>query len=142
MAHRVVERARLGGGGVAIMSTRLLLSGLLKTAVVRRKRMADGALYAVATVSDSDRGMRREWRVFANDPAVIEQLEEMAHGEPIACSGPFYAAIDGGDLVYRMTIEALVDVSAGKNARVKSPRNPGWKAPSSISLRARRSRRD
>lgn len=99
------------------MSTRLLLSGLLKTAVVRRKRMADGAIYAVATVSDFDRGARREWRVFANDPAVIEQLEEMRTGEPIACSGPFYVAIDGGDLAYRMTIEALVDVKRRKKPK-------------------------
>lgn len=99
------------------MSTRLLLSGLLKTAVVRRKRMADGALYAVATVSDTDRGTRREWRVFANDPAVIEQLEQMRTGEPIACSGPFHVAVDHDHLVYRMTIEALVDVKRRKKPK-------------------------
>ncbi len=92
------------------MSSRLLLSGVLTNAAVRRKRKSDGAIFAVATIRDRDRLENRVWRVFANDHDVIEQLEGLRVGEPIAASGPFYVAVDGGQPVYRMTIEALIDV--------------------------------
>jgi hypothetical protein len=102
---------------MATMSSRLLLSGVLTDAAVRRKRKSDGAVFAVATIRDRDRLENRMWRVFANNDEVIERLEDMRVGEPIAASGPFYVAIDGGQLVYRMTIEALVDVKRGKKPR-------------------------
>jgi hypothetical protein len=91
------------------MSTGCLLTGRLSSAAIRRKRRDNGSIFAVARIRDSDRGVAREWVAFANDLLIIEQLEEMRVGEPIACSGPFYVAVDGDALAYRLTIEALVD---------------------------------
>jgi hypothetical protein len=71
------------------MTSRLLLSGTLAAAALRRHRKADGAIFAVCKVRDTDRGSLRFWTVFANDLTVIEHLEEMRVGEPIAIAGPF-----------------------------------------------------
>jgi hypothetical protein len=87
------------------MTSALLFAG----PAVRRKRRDTGAIFAVARIRDTDRGMSREWVAFANDLLIIERLEELCVGEPIACSGPFYVAVDGDALAYRLTIEALVD---------------------------------
>ncbi len=91
------------------MSSALLLTGKLANAAVRRKRRSDGAIYAVARIRDSDRGMPRDWTAYANDLATIERLEELRVGEPVACSGPFCVAVDGDALAYRVTIETLID---------------------------------
>ncbi len=91
------------------MSSALLLTGKLASAAVRRKRRSDGAVYVVARIRDSDRGMPRDWAVFANDPAMMERLEELRVGEPVACSGPFYVASDGDAIAYRLTVETLID---------------------------------
>ena len=42
-----------------LMSSALLLTGKLAIAAVRRRRRSDGAIYAVARIHDSDRGMPR-----------------------------------------------------------------------------------
>ena len=92
------------------MSTRLLLTGLIASAAVRRKRKSDGAVFAIVRIRDTDRFERREWTGFANDPEVIEQLEAMRTGEPIAVTGPFSVVVaDGGRIEHRITIEALID---------------------------------
>jgi hypothetical protein len=90
------------------MTSRLLLAGVLTSAAVRRKRLADGAIFAVAKVRDTDRGMARTWTLFVNDPVIIEQIEEMRVGEPLAIAGPFSVAGER-DLEFRITAEALVD---------------------------------
>jgi hypothetical protein len=90
------------------MSARILLSGTLATAAVRRKRRVDNHLYAVCDMRDTDRGETRRWRVYANDLDLIER-EELRVGEPIACSGPFYVGIEGDALIYRRTVESLID---------------------------------
>ncbi len=71
------------------MSTHILLSGILAGAAVRRKRRDTGALFAVATVRDADRGQPRVWRAFFNQSELIELVEEIRTGEPIAVTGPF-----------------------------------------------------
>jgi hypothetical protein len=110
------------------MSARLLLAGVLASAAVRRKGRDNGAIFAVAGVRDTDRGAERDWRVFVNDPALIERIEEMRAGEPIAISGPFYFSVEGGEPVYRITAEALLDTKRrrkpkgliGREQRVES----------------------
>jgi hypothetical protein len=100
------------------MSSRLLVTGLLAGAAVRRKRKSDGAIFAIVRIMDSDRFERREWTCFVNDPAIIEQLEEMRVGEPIAATGPFSVLIaDGGRIEHRITIETLVDVKRRKKPK-------------------------
>ena len=59
------------------MSGALLLSGILASPAVRRKRRADGAVFAVARIYDTDRGAPRHWTVFINQPSLIEQFEEL-----------------------------------------------------------------
>ena len=71
------------------MTSRILLSGTLASAAIRRKRRSDGAVFAIAKIRDTDRGLSRTWTLFVNDPALIEQIEEMRAGEPIAVAGPF-----------------------------------------------------
>ncbi len=105
------------------MSTRILLSGTLAGAAVRRKRKADGALFAVATVKDVDRTEVRLWKMFINDPALIEQVEEMRVGEPIAITGPFSVALSTGrhepELEYRITAEAILDTKRKRKSKTK-----------------------
>ena len=105
------------------MSTRILLSGTLAGAAVRRKRKADGALFAVATVKDTDRTELRLWRMFINDPVLIEQVEEMRAGEPICVSGPFAIAIAAGrqdpEIEYRITCEAILDTKRKRKSKTK-----------------------
>ena len=98
------------------MTSRVLLSGVLASAAVRRKRRADGVIFAVAKVRDTDRGMARTWTLFVNDPALVEQIEEMRAGEPICISGPFTVAGER-DLEFRITAEALVDTKRRKKPK-------------------------
>jgi hypothetical protein len=98
------------------MSARVLLSGVLASAASRRKRRSDGVIFAVAKVIDSDRGMSRTWTVFVNDPVIIEQIEEMRVGEPIAIAGPFSVAGER-EIEFRITAEALVDTKRRKKPR-------------------------
>jgi hypothetical protein len=95
------------------MSSRLLLTGVLAGAAVRRKRRDDGAIFAVAKIRDTDRHSTRTWTAFANDPELIELLEGLRVGEPIAISGPFSVNIAGSEreptIEHRITIDALLD---------------------------------
>jgi hypothetical protein len=110
------------------VTSALLLTGRLASPAVRRKRRDTGVLFAVARIRDMDRGMPRDWTVFANELCTIERLEEMRVGEPVACSGPFYVAIDGDALSYRITAEVVLDVKRrrkpkgliGREQRVES----------------------
>jgi hypothetical protein len=103
------------------MSSRLLLTGTLAGAAVRRKRKADGALFAVATIRDTDRSERRIWTVFAADIAVIEALEELRIGEPIAVAGPFSITVAGTKnepkIEYKLTIESVLDTKRRKKTK-------------------------
>ena len=103
------------------MTSRIMFSGTLASAAVRRKRKADGAVFAVVKLRDSDRGEARYWTAFANDPAVIEHLEEMRVGEPIAIAGPFSIVIAGAErepmIEFRITIETLVDTKRRKKPK-------------------------
>src|SRR5271165_754178 len=85
--------ARICQSAERVMTSRLLLSGMLASPAVRRRRRADGAVFTIARIRDTDRGASRDWRLFANDPALIERLEEMRVGEPTAVSGPFSVVI-------------------------------------------------
>jgi aspartyl/asparaginyl-tRNA synthetase len=100
------------------MSSRLLLTGTLASPAVRRRRKADGAVFARATVRDSDRGEPRQWTVYANDPDVIEQLEALRTGSSVAVSGPFAVVITGqDDLEYRLTAVAMLDTKRKKKSK-------------------------
>ena len=123
------------------MSSATLLSGVLTSAAVRRKRQADGRLYAVADVRDTDRGGQRYWRVYLNDLELIERVEEMRVGEPIAISGPFYFSVEGTRIVHRITAEALIDIGAGASRKGKSQKSRASSRTSSISHRVRQSRK-
>ena len=96
--------------------TRVLLSAILASPAVRRKRRADGAVFAIAKVRDSDRGMARTWTVFANDLTVIELLEDMRVGEPVAIAGPFTVARER-DFEYRISAESVIDVKRRKKPK-------------------------
>ena len=88
----------------------------MASAATRRKRRADGAVFAIAKVRDSDRSLSRIWTVFANDPTVIETLEEMRVGEPIAIAGPFTVAGER-DLEYRISAESLIGTKRRKKPK-------------------------
>jgi hypothetical protein len=98
------------------MSSRVLLSAVLTSAAIRRKRRADGAIFAIAKVRDTDRGLSRTWTVFANDLSVIGALEEMRLGEPICIAGPFTVAGER-DLEYRISAESVIDVKRRKKPK-------------------------
>jgi hypothetical protein len=98
------------------MTSRLLLAGILTSAAIRRKRRADGAIFAIAKVRDTDRGMARTWTLFVNDPVIIEQIEEIRIGEPICVAGPFTVAGER-EIEFRITAEALVDTKRRKKPR-------------------------
>jgi hypothetical protein len=98
------------------MTSRILLSGTLASAAIRRKRRSDGAVFAIAKIRDTDRGLSRTWTLFVNDPALIEQIEEMRAGEPIAVAGPFYVASER-DLEYRISAESLIDTKRRKKPK-------------------------
>jgi hypothetical protein len=98
------------------MTSRVLLSAVLTSAAIRRKRRADGAIFAIAKVRDTDRGLSRTWTVFANDLTVIETLEEMRVGEPITIAGPFSVAAER-EIEFRITAEALVDTKRRKKPK-------------------------
>jgi hypothetical protein len=105
----------------AFMTSRLLLTGVLTGAAVRRKRKADGVLFAVAKIKDTDRSERRIWTVFATDIAVIEALEELRIGEPVAVAGPFSISVSGTKnepkIEYKLTAESLLDVKRRKKPK-------------------------
>jgi hypothetical protein len=98
------------------MTSRLLLSAVLATPIVRRHRRDDGRLFGVATLRDADRGEVRTWTVFVNDVSLIEKFEALRAGEPIAISGPFNVTADDARLVFRITADALV---SGRKQRKK-----------------------
>jgi hypothetical protein len=98
------------------MTSRVLLSGVLASPAVRRKRRADGAVFAIAKIRDTDRGLSRTWTLFINDPVLIEQIEEMRVGEPIAVAGPFSVAAER-DLEYRISADALIDTKRRKKPK-------------------------
>jgi hypothetical protein len=98
------------------MTSRVLLSAVLASVAVRRRRRADGAVFAVARVRDTDRGLSRTWTVFANDLTVIEMLEEMRVGSPLAIAGPF-SAVGERDLEYRISAESVLDVKRRKKRK-------------------------
>ena len=103
------------------MSTRLLLSGILAGAAVRRKRRDNGVLFAVAAVTDTDRGQPRVWRTFINDLEMIELVEEMRTGEPIAVTGPFSIIVAPGQrepsIEYRISVEAILDTKRKRKSK-------------------------
>jgi hypothetical protein len=98
------------------MTSRLLLAGIVTSAAIRRKRRADGAIFAIAKVRDTDRGLSRIWTVFVNDPVIIEQIEEMRVGEPIAVAGPFTVACERY-LEFRISAESVIDVKRRKKPK-------------------------
>ena len=74
------------------------------------------AVFAIAKVRDSDRGMARTWTVFANDLTVIELLEDMRVGEPVAIAGPFTVARER-DFEYRISAKSVIDVKRRKKPK-------------------------
>jgi hypothetical protein len=112
------------------MTSRTLIAATLETPVVRRNRKSDGGLFAVAKIIDRDRNETRRWTVFINDQELIEQVEALRIGEPLAITGPFYVvpAANGADTEYRITCQKLLDTrpprksktAKAREARVKS----------------------
>jgi hypothetical protein len=98
------------------MTSRILLSAVLASVAARRKRRSDGAVFAVCKVRDSDRGSPRFWTVFANDLTVIEMLEGIRVGEPIAIAGPF-SVVGERDLEYRISAESVIDTKRRKKPK-------------------------
>jgi hypothetical protein len=98
------------------MTSRVLLSAVRASVAARRKRRSDGAVFAVCKVRDSDRGSPRFWTVFANDLTVIETLEELRVGEPIAIAGPFTVAGER-EIEFRISAESVLDVKRRKKPK-------------------------
>jgi hypothetical protein len=103
------------------MSSRLLLSGTLAAPIARRVRRADGKAFAVTTVRDTDRGEPRSWTVFVNDPSVIEKIESMKDGEPIALCGAFSIAVNGSRLTYKISAEAVIGARKSRKKKSATP---------------------
>jgi hypothetical protein len=103
------------------MSSRLLLTGTLAASATRRKRNSDRARFAVKKLMDTNRGERRLCTPFGNDPELIERLENMRVGEPLAVTGPFaitvHASRNGQEILYRITAEAILDAKRRKKAK-------------------------
>jgi hypothetical protein len=85
----------------------------------RRRRRSDGAVFAVATLTDRDRLENRTWTAFANDLQIIERLEQLRVNEPLAVTGPFTALpnADGSGVIWRITIEAMLDARRPKKGK-------------------------
>jgi hypothetical protein len=105
------------------MSSRLMLAAFVCDPAVRRKRNADGAIFATMKVRDTDRSETRLWTVFFNDPELIERAEELRRGEPVAIAGPFSIVLvdSRGEPVidYRITAQTFVDTRKRKSKTQK-----------------------
>ena len=100
------------------MTSRTLISGTITVALVRRRRNADGGLFGFAYITDRDRLETRKWKVFANDVEIIERLEALRIGEPIALSGPFSIITkEGVEVEFRVTAEQLIDAKKPKKSK-------------------------
>jgi hypothetical protein len=103
------------------MTSRLLLTGTLESAAVRRNRKADGVVFAIVTIKDTDRGWSRIWTAFAGDLDLIEQLEQMRIGSPLAVCGPFAIAVAGTKsepkIDHRITIESILDFKRKRKSK-------------------------
>ncbi len=106
------------------MTTRILLSGRLKSAIFRRRRKSDGALFGICRIDDRDRMEVRVWTVYVNDPDVIDQLEELRVGEPIAIVGPFsgFPSTNGQGIDWKISAEAVLDVKRKKKSKTAKGR--------------------
>ncbi len=91
-------------------TSRALISGELQGRLVRRKKRADGSIYGIATVRDRDRLEVRRWKVFFNDLDLIERVEKLRPGEPIALVGPYYAVAAGEAVQYVATAFEVIDL--------------------------------
>jgi hypothetical protein len=102
------------------MSSRLLLSGVVTSPVVRRNRRDDGRLFGVASVTDDVQGEPRTWTVFVNSTELIEGFERLKIGEPVAITGPFTVKLEGAGLVHRITADAIVGARKPRKKRDKT----------------------
>jgi hypothetical protein len=97
------------------MTSRILLTGVIASAALRRKRRDTGAVFGVAKIRDSDprAGAARIWTTYINDLDLIEQFEALRVGEPVAVTGAFSVVIAGSDrepkIEHRISAEALID---------------------------------
>ncbi len=105
------------------MTSRLLLTGVILDVAARRKRKSDGVIFAVAKVRDTDRNESRVWTVYFNDLDLIERVEELLSGEPIAIAGPFCVVIAGppGEqaLEHRVTAETFIDTRRRRKSKTQ-----------------------
>ena len=102
------------------MTSRILLSAVLVGALARRDRRDDGRLFGVATLRDTDRGKSRTWTVFVNDVELIERLEKLKDGEPVAIAGPFSVTADGDRLVHRISADEIIGARKERKKRSKN----------------------
>jgi hypothetical protein len=105
------------------VSSRTLLSATLAGSLVRRNRRDDGRLFGVARATDLECGQPREWVVFVNDPALIEQFEKLKEGEPVAIAGPFAVRANGKRIEFRITADAIIGTRKQRKKRLKEEGN-------------------
>jgi hypothetical protein len=95
------------------VSSRLLLTGILSRVMERRTRKIDGKVFGVGQLRDTDKTEVRNWTLYANDAALIDQLERLPVGSPLAIVGPFSITIRGTKLEprpeFKITAEAVLD---------------------------------
>jgi hypothetical protein len=100
------------------MSSRVLVTGEITRALVRRRRNSDSATFGVFRVRDSDRLADRIWICYANDLELIEAIELLRGGEPVALTGAFNFRIGGTadepEIEHRLTVTAIVDTRPRK----------------------------
>jgi hypothetical protein len=54
---------------------------------------------------------------FANDPAIMEEIEALRTGEPIACSGPFSVVFCDREPAFRITVESMIDTKRRRKSK-------------------------
>lgn len=103
------------------MISRTLVAGDLHRPLFRKRKIADGSIFGIATIRDRDRLETRFWKAFVNDLEIIERFERLRVGEPVAVSGPFSIVTDGPAdaprVEHRISVHAMIDTHAKKKTK-------------------------
>ena len=89
-------------------SRNIVLAELHRT-LERRRNPATGAIYGKMTLRDRDRNETRFWTAFVEDVELIEKIEKLRVGDPIAVSGPFSAQMFRGEPQLKISVYGVLD---------------------------------
>lgn len=123
------------------MSARAIVSGALHKAAEERTSKA-GKQFATLTIRENVNGSTRWWQGICFNETTIEDLKELAAGEPLAVAGAIDAEIyapagSEGRLNWRITIDAVLSARKPKTRKQKPKEANGrdragssWASPS------------